>query len=482
MADLQTLADDIRETNELNSYMKPANGLDIFRLGDDKELTDELLLGFIHKNDDKTQRRYNKLWRAYNGDYKIYHQKRKEKWMPDARAGVNFARVIVDTFEGFFMGIPVKVTSDNESDAEYLDELEAQTDGDDINAELSNIVSIFGRGYRICYVDEYGEIGTAYIDPREGFAIYNRSITPRMRFFVRTYEDDDGKRQGSISDDAFVRYFTVEGDKITWGESYAHGFSSVPAVEVVQNRARRGIFEDVLPLIDFMNKTLSDKMNDISALASNIIKIIGPKFNKTQLDALRYYHILNVETRDATSAVVDYLIPPNGDSSQEHLLDRLERLIFQIAMVCNIQDDTFAASSGIAIRWKMSPMVNLATNKWRKYEHGLKQYYKLVCSNPVVPMDENAWTQFKYVHILNYPINLAEEADVAAKLTGIASHESQLSVLSFIDDPKDELERIRKERQSDMEVITGGYSTKRVVDETVTKEDEVIETPSEQIE
>lgn len=435
--------------------------IDVFTLSDDKELTDEQLLKFIKANDDKTTNRYDKLWKAYNNDYDIFHEKAKQKWQPDNRAAVNFAKVITDTFEGFFIGVPVKVTSDDKQVAEYVDTLDELTDADDINAELSSIVSVFGRGYRIAFVDEDGDIGSAYLDPRESFAIYNRSITPRMRFFVRTYEDEDGNRQGSISDDVMVHYFTVDGDEIKWGEQYAHGFNGVPAVEFVQNRARRGIFEDVLPLIDFMNKTLSDKMNDISALAANIIKIIGPKFNKAQLDALRYYHILNVETRDAQSAIVDYLTPPNGDASQEHLLDRLERLIFVISMVCDITNDSFATASGIAIRWKMTPMVDLAGNKWRKFEHGLKVFYKLVCSNPVTPLGEDDWTTLRFTHVLNYPVNISEEAEVAGKLAGITSKETQLGVLSIVDDPAKEVERIQNENAEDLAAASGGYSTDR---------------------
>ena len=457
--------------------------LDIFTMSEDAELTDAKLLKFIKQNDNKTLSRYDKLWNAYNGEYDIYNEADKPSWLPDNRAAVNFAKVVVDTFEGFFLGYPVKVSSADDSVEEYVTALDKYTDADDINAELSNIVSIFGRGYRIAYVDEYGEIGTAYLDPRESFAIYNQSITPRMLYFVRTYErtDENNKkiRCGSISDGAFVRYFRIDGESIVWEESFAHGFNGVPAIEFIQNRARRGIFEDVMPLIDFVNKTLSDKMNDIASLASNIVKIIGPKFDKNALQALRYYHILNIETRDATSAIAEYLTPPNGDASQEHLLDRLERLIYTVAMICDITNDSFSAASGVAIRWKMFPMINLASNKWRKFEHGLKVYYKLVCSNPVTPLDEDDWTKLTFTHTLNYPSNISEEATVAGQLSGITSRETQLKMLSFVDDPEEEMERIRQEEAEDMSVQAGVYATERIEVTDKTKEEPVIEVDEE---
>ena len=432
--------------------------LDIFRMSDSDEMTDRLLLKYIADNDTITANRYQTLWDAYNGDYAIYDEPPKPEWMSDFRTAVNFARVIVDTFEGMFMGIPVRVKSDDQKVNEYITTLDKLTDSDDVNAELSSIVSIFGRGYRIAYVDEDGDIGTAYLDPMESFAIYNQSITPKMRYFVRTYTETlaNGQtiRHGSISDDTYVKYFTINGGNIVWDEQYAHGFDGVPAVEFIQNRARRGIFEDVLPLIDFVNETVSAKMNDINSIAQHIIKILGAKFDTAALKNLRNMHIINVEGKGAADLVVEFLTPPNADSSQEHLLDRLERLIFTIAMICDITNDGFAASSGIAIKWKMTPMINLATGKWRKFEHSLKLYYKLVCSNPVTPLQEDDWITIEFLHQLSYPVNMFEEAEMAGVLAGITSRETQLSVLSVVDDPKAELERIREESKNDIATLT----------------------------
>ena len=48
----------------------------------------------------------------------------------------------------------------------------------------------------------------------------------------------------------------------------------------------------------------------------------------------------------------------------------------------------------------------------------------------------------------NIPANLADEATTAKNLAGITSKETQLSALSIVDDPKEEINRMEKE-QSD---------------------------------
>ena len=434
--------------------------LDIFRIADGKELTDSLLVDYIRKNDSKTNTRYKLLWDAYNNNYKVFRLPRKAAYKPDNRLSVNLAQYIVDTFEGFFLGNPVKVTADDEAVSEYINAMDNGYDSDDINAELSTIVSIFGRGYRIAYVDEDGEIGSAYLDPMEAFAIYSESITPRMRYFVRTYMDADKVRRGSISDEYTVRYFHLEGGSVKWDDEHPHGFNGVPAVEFIQNRNRRGIFESVMSLIDEYNKALSEKANDVDYFADAYLKVLGAKSDKETIKFMRENRTINIPGANGAAVVVDFLQKPSSDTTQEHLLDRIERLIFTVAMVCNISDDNFATSSGIALKYKMLPMTNLAAKKWRKFAAGLNKYYKLVCSNPVTPLHEDDWQNLKYTHILNYPANVADEAATAERLSGITSKKTQLSVLSIVDDVDKEIDQIKAEIEEAAE-MQSEYPTNR---------------------
>ena len=140
---------------------------------------------------------------------------------------------------------------------------------------------------------------------------------------------------------------------------------------------------------------------------------------------------------------------PSNDAGQENLLNRLERLIFQISMVANISDENFGASSGIALKYKLQAMSNLEKTKERKFASGMNRRYKVLFSHPTarlkVPAD--AWVGLKYVFTPNFPANLLEEAQIAAQLEGIVSHETQLSTLSIVDNVQEELERIEEENK-----------------------------------
>ena len=422
----------------------------IYRLPSEEELTDEKLSEFIKKHNEECSRRLIRLKDAYETRYPILMEPPKPKWKPDNRIVVNFAKYIVDTMNGFFIGHPIKMQVD-ESDTDgrisaYLELLDQYNDQDDNNAELSKICSIFGRGYEMYYVDEEGNICITYLSPLDAFIIYDDSVLQRERYFVRLYMDSKRVLHGSVSDDTQVRWFTIKG-KIQWEEeSRIHGFDGVPATEYVENEERMGIFEPVLTMIDAYNKAISEKANDVDYFADAYLKILGTLLDEEELKHIRDDRIINFEG-DINGLVVEFLQKPEGDTTQEHLIDRLEKLIFQISMVANISDENFGTASGIAMKYKLQAMSNLEKTKERKFTSGVNRRYKLIFSNPVSGMKKDDWVKIHPHFTPNFPANLQEEAEIARNLEGMVSQETQLGVLSIVDNVQDEMEKIKSEQQ-----------------------------------
>lgn len=198
----------------------------LYRLPSEETLTDAKLNEFIMRHSGECAFRYSMLQEAYETDYPILHEPLKPKWKPDNRIMVNFAKYIVDTMNGFFIGHPIKLQVDdgNEAVEKYVDFLDQYNDQDDNNAELSKICSIFGKGYEMYYVDENGNIGITYLSPLDAFMIYDDSVLERERYFVRLYYDSNQILHGSVSDETKVRWFTIKG-KLLWDadENYTKG-------------------------------------------------------------------------------------------------------------------------------------------------------------------------------------------------------------------------------------------------------------------
>ena len=427
---------------------------EIYRISPDEELTDAKLSQFIARHATESTFRYKQLQDAYETDFPIFHEKTKPEWKPDNRIAVNFAKYIVDTMNGYFIGNPIKITVDGGEEAieKYIEFLDQYNDQDDNNAELSKICSIYGKGYEMYYNDEDGNVGIIYLDPTEAFMIYDDSVLKRERYFVRLYRDEDNVLHGSVSDQEKVRWFTIKG-KIVWNEQeQLHYFNGVPATEYRENKECQGIFEPVMSIINAFNKAISEKANDVDYFADAYLKIIGTLLDEDESKHIRSDRVINFDG-DGESVIVDFLQKPNGDTTQENLLDRLQNLIFLIAMVANISDENFGTSSGIAMAYKLQGMSNLRKTKERKFTSGMNRRYKLIFSNPGNAMKKDDWVKLHYKFTPNVPANLLEESQIAQNLSGVVSQETQLGVLSVVDNPKTEIERIDKEEEKPRDVV-----------------------------
>lgn len=427
---------------------------EIYRILPDEELTDAKLSRFIARHAAESTFRYKQLQDAYETDFPIFHEKPKPEWKPDNRIAVNFAKYIVDTMNGYFIGNPIKIIVDGgeETIEKYIEFLDQYNDQDDNNAELSKICSIYGKGYEMYYNDEEGNVGIIYLDPTEAFMIYDDSVLKRERYFVRLYRDEDNVLHGSVSDQEKVRWFTIKG-KIVWNEQeQLHYFNGVPATEYRENKECQGIFEPVMSIINAFNKAISEKANDVDYFADAYLKIIGTLLDEDELKHVRSDRVINFDG-DGESVIVDFLQKPNGDTTQENLLDRLQNLIFLIAMVANISDENFGTSSGIAMAYKLQGMSNLRKTKERKFTSGMNRRYKLIFSNPGNAMKKDDWVKLHYKFTPNVPANLLEESQIAQNLSGVVSQETQLGVLSVVDNPKTEIERIDKEEEKPRDVV-----------------------------
>ena len=283
--------------------------------------------------------------------------------------------------------------------------------------------------------------------------IYDESIIERPLFFVRRYVDRDNTEWGSISDKNGVRNFKVTGGLQWVDEWQPHHFNDVPATEFVENAERQGLFEPVMSIVNAYNKAISEKANDVDYFADAYMKVLGVKLDKDDLQFIRDNRVVNFEGEDASKIVVEFMGKPESDTAQENLLNRLERLIFQISMVANISDENFGTSSGIALKYKLQAMSNLEKTKERKFASGMNRRYKLLFSHPASKVSKDAWVQLQYKFTPNFPANLLEEAQIAAQMEGITSHETQLKVMSIIEDVQGELDKIEEENKAPEETV-----------------------------
>ena len=389
---------------------------------------------------------YKELKDFYTGNHAILKQKAKDKYKPDNRLVVNFAKYIVDTFNGYFIGNPVSMFHEDKTVNDYLAYIDGYNDQSDNNAELSKICSIYGHGFELVFNDENSEIGITYMTPIDGFVVYDNTIQNKPLFACHYGLNDDDEEVGYFyTKEAVYQFATVSG-AYTIVEETPNVFGDIPMIEYLENEERQSIFENVKTLINAFNKALSEKANDVEYYADAYLKVLGAEIDEKTLQTLRDTRIINVSGDDTLT--VEFMTKPSADGTQENLLERLQKLIFEISMVANISDENFGNSSGISLRYKLQSMDNLAKSKERKFQSGMSRRYRLISNYPTSKIGENEWVNIQYKFTRNVPANLAEEADIAQTLSGIVSEETQVSVLSIVQNAKEEVQRKNEEMET----------------------------------
>lgn len=429
----------------------------MIRLPKDTQMTTDLLNELILKHKTEVDTRLNVLQGAYENKYKIYEIKKKENGKPDNRVSTNFAKYITDTFNGFFCGIPPKVTSEDTNVNEYIELLHRYNSIDNHNIELAKGADILGRCYEMYYADESSKLCIANVSALESFMVYDDSILAKPLFFIRYYMDHENTEWGSWSNEEVVRHF-VKDTKYKWtDEPKAHNFPGVPATEFIGNAERKGIFESQLPLINEYNKALSEKSNEVDYFNDSYLKILGPKVEDEDVRVISQSRIINYYADNGKPfPVVEFMQKPSADTTQENLLSRLKEDIFQTSMVADINNLNFGNASGVAIRYRLKTMGDLARVKEGKFRESFDRRYKLLFGHPLSGMGDEDWVKLNYFFTQNYPTNIGDEADTAAKLSGIVSERTQLKTLSIVDDVDAELELKKAEEvEKAQDVVTG---------------------------
>lgn len=416
----------------------------------DTEITLEVVNKYIDLHEERMPR-YKYLENLYYGFHDIYNQPEKAEWKPDNRMSVNFARYCVDTFVGFAYGIPIKRSHPDERANGAIRDFDRDNDIADHEYELAKKACIYGHAFEYMYQDEDAHTKVTDDSPKGTFIVYDDSVKRRGVFVVRYgYKNDGVTRAGELITRDRIRPFNGNG----LGEGSENPFGRLPAVEYALNRERIGLYEQEANMIEKFNKAMSEKANDIDAFAEAYMVVLGAELDEEGIYKIRDNRLINLYgTDDAKDILVQFLSKPTADETQEKFLDRTNKLIFQMAMVANMADENFGRESGATLSYRLQDMNNLAITMDKKMIKSLNKRYKLFCSLSTNVSVPDTWRDIQFKPTRNMPKNNLEEAQTAQALDGVVSKETQLKVLSVVDDVAEEIERIETEAQPAQETI-----------------------------
>lgn len=424
---------------------------------------DELLkntddLSEMIQNHQQTQvPRLKTLENYYKGNNEtiLTEKRRKEEHMADHRAAHNFAKYVSQFIQGYMVGVPLKTQHKDDKTNEILRGINRDNDADEHNSDLILDLSIYGRAYELLYRNQNDETRFTTLDPKETFVIYDDTVEMNPIAGVR-YVKDQFKDYTDVyvyTDEKQIIYQMDTAFSLKKEDEKDHYFKGVPIIEYENNKFRQGDFEDVLNLIDLYDSAQSDTANYMTDLNDAFLKIVGNvDIDVEKAKDMKQNRIILLQTeRDSDGRVgqadADYIYKQYDVSGTEAYKSRVEEDIHKFTNTPNMNDQNFAGNrSGEAMKYKLFGLEQVRVTKERLFKKSLRDRYRLI--NNIMQVAAEGGFDVNDISITftpNLPKSLKDEIEIFVKLGGDLSDETKLSLLSVVENPLEELERIKKE-------------------------------------
>lgn len=439
------------------------------KLPKETEITKKLIEELIEKHRAERARILRMKEYYANQNSAIMNREYKDKNKPSNRLSHGYSSYITDNFVGYLLGQPVTYRSDNKELLEKLNLSFLYNDEIDNNTTLAQEQSICGYAYELLYRDEEANARFKCVDTEDMIVVYENTIEEKELFAIRYVCVDDKEANVYVYDNEYEYVYAMENNKIK-GEADVelHYFSQVPVCTYENNRQRIGDFEKVLSLIDAYDLTNSDTANDFEYFTDALLVVSGVVMEDENEQPLNFKDNRVLNFADTTSKA-EYLIKNINDTALENYKNRLNNDILRFANVVDVTDKNFASNlSGVAIKYKMQGMENIASIKESKFRKGLMKRIELLVSFLGIKTNTDyTYTEITPVFVRNIPSNDVEIINTVKGLIGtdLASLDTLRSQISFIENPQAEKEAIEKEKEESF--IDYDFSEEEVEDGVV---------------
>lgn len=404
--------------------------------------------------------RLNKLNDYYKGEHDILKRNlERETQLPNNKLVANHAKYITDIAVGYVIGTPVKY------DGTMIDDITSAYKDIDIvshDSELEKDLSIFGIGVELYFMtsDAIPVPKVTVIDPRQIFLVVDDSVEYRSLFGVHYYAKRDidnaviGWNIVVYSETNRTKYTSssLNGQDFTLIDQQPHYFGAVPVTEYWNNEEQQGDFEQQLTLIDAYNTLQSDRVNDKEQLVDAILKIKGMSLGDDETEASRTIRLLKkfkVLEMPGSDADADWLVKSLNETEVEVLKKAIKSDIHEFSMVPDLTDENFASnSSGVAMKYKLFGLEQLAVVKERYFVQGLRERLKMFANILTVKGKAVDVSDVTIKMTRNLPENDIT-IDELCKLVGMVSNETLIALLPFIKDADEETKKVNKQKLED---------------------------------
>lgn len=392
---------------------------------------------------------YESMSNYYKGDHDINRNYSKFPNRANQVVIDNFINKFVNEEVQYSLGNPLSVVSLS-GNKDIIDAIYEATFHwkDNHNQELMRTLEIYGTAFVLNYIDAKGRFSERILSPKNSIVYTDADGVPvRFIHFYKLKYDENEYRDVYYPDGRIEIY--KANTKIN---EKNQPFTGIPVSICKLSNIEDTIYFKIKKLQDAYNEILSDQVNTISDYRRAYLVISGVKVDDAIDKKLQQHGIINLPSSSNSSA--KWLTKDMPDTYIENNLQRLRNAMYETCNHIDGNEKLQSNTSGTALRNRLvfleqrcNMMLETILDTVYERMERLLEYLSTkgidhsitdikITSSPCIPQDE--------ITLIQGLVQLGIGENI--------SLETALSRLPFIENPAQEIEKIKAEKQNSQKI------------------------------
>lgn len=409
----------------------------------DKELLELCYKDFISK-----KALYDKMYSYFKGDTDAMKDYKMITSRSNSKVDVNFFKKFLKEEVSYSVGNDINYTSlgdDVELEEEVLKDIRYYLAHipSDHDIDLFKDMLIHSISYELYSFDNNGDFNMTVLTPNESY-LYENELG-EIEFFMHVYK----KR---FTDEIVIKVYTNQ-EIIFYNEHYKewdrkrHKFKSVPVgvARVSDELEDDSLYKDIKGLQDAYEIVMSDAVNEISDFRNAYLTLSGVQIDDEDLPKMKEDGIMQFPNAEGKAA---WLTKEINDTFIQNTLDNLESKMYEITNHINFNENMQSNTSSLAIKARLTALSQKCGVQEKAFANCIQtrikflfEYIEFITNTKY----KGDWRNIVVKFTPNLPSDDLGTAQLISQLDGKVSTQTLLSLLSFIENPESEMEKVDSE-------------------------------------
>lgn len=367
------------------------------------------------------------------------------------KINTNFLKKFVKEEVSYSVGNDITYTSKTGNER-LIDDIDYYLEhwDEDHDTNLAKTMILYGTAYELYYIDGDNELFSKVISPRRGFTIEDEDNN--VLFFVYTYYikvNGNYEERIKVYDDKFIYYFDSSFNEIDTPKPHIFGCVPVGVARLSSEGIYDTLYNDIKGLQDAIETNLSDISNEISDFRNAYLVFTGCEIEQEKASEMKKDGIMQIPVSDGK---VEWLIKNINDTFIQNTLSTLEDKMYQITSHINHNEKIQSNTSSVALRSKLISLEEKCKLNQKALTNCLKKRLKILFRYLNIMEGKNYdFRDVKIKFTPNIPQDDLMIAQIISQLGDKLSTETALSLLSFIENPSLEVQKLKIELEEQIE-------------------------------